>query len=107
MDTLDSSKLRVALAWVAIRDTLPFTDYKLLAEWLDCYEYILPAARQLSPFIAGRLTDNLKVLGIKRTSRDLFTAWLLADLIESTLTLKEQGRLHVWMNGSNYSRIPA
>jgi len=114
MDTLDSSKLRVALAWVAIRDTLPFTDYKLLAEWLDCYQYVLPDNREIEEdfFITlfrwlDYITYEKFIAGRTQGKSFIFKTWYYGDLAMSTLTPAEQLGVAKWMRGSNYYRTVA
>ena len=40
--------LSEALAILTYRDSLSFSTYRTLAEWLGCYHYVLPADRYLN-----------------------------------------------------------
>lgn len=58
---------------------LPYYQYKLLAEWLDCYEYILPDDRCLAIYPTRKPT----------CSRDVIRMWQVCDTYES-FTREEQ-----------------
>lgn len=49
-----------------LANNISFQDYKLFAEWLGCYNYILPAQRitipKLIPAIAIYLNSNISTL---------------------------------------------
>lgn len=86
-----------ALGVVAIRYKMSRVTYRFLAEWLNCYSYVIPAERELSTFLMRKISYPVTVLGTTHSSSDWFKIWLLADLIECTLTKKEQERILSWM----------
>lgn len=94
--------LTEALAVIAIEQNLPFTTYKELGEWLGCYNFIPKADRKLSPILLNKLQFKAKlgVLGRPHVAHDVFKVWLLADMLEVTLTQTEQTRVAIWMNDS-------
>lgn len=79
-------------AVVAIRSNMGFEDFRLLTSWLDCYQYIYPGDRKL--VMADQLLSTQNV----QHASEIFKAWLLADLIECTLTTGQQNRILSWMN---------
>lgn len=90
--------LKEAVAVAAIRGKLCSSEYKLLAEWLDCYDYVIPAERKLEPDMIDVIHDYLHVDSAKK----LFRLWLIIDWIESCLTIKEQERILEWTLGSSF-----
>jgi hypothetical protein len=69
--------------WLVLATTkhkLAYHNYKLLAEWLDCYQYVLPNERVL------RVTPKIKIT----CSLDALQVWQLCDLYNSTLKPYEQ-----------------
>lgn len=72
----DDSLLRV---YLFSRFHSQFATYKLLAEWLDVYTYILPTQRVLHP-IAQTIP----------TSRAAYLCWQYQSHAETCLTLEEQ-----------------
>lgn len=96
------------MAVVAIQKKLPFTVYKQLGEWLGCYNFIPRADRALSTILTHKVIHQLNVItpGKKRSASEVFQAWLLLDMLETTLTVQEQTRVAIWMNDSKHSAIP-
>lgn len=84
-------ELDESIVFVALKHNLSFNEYKLLAEWLDCYNYVLPADRALHTAFIRYMTPRFY------TSTDVFKLWMKANIIESTLTWHKQGRLLSWI----------
>lgn len=97
--------LTESLAVVALEKKLPFTVYKTLGEWLGCYKFIPRPDREVSTILVHKVLHQLNVItpGKKRTSSEVFQAWLYLDMLETTLTVQEQTRIAIWMNDSKRS----
>lgn len=91
-DTI-ASQLRCNLVNISIKYQISFQDYRLLGEWLGCYQYVKPADRILLGDIAHELLMHAQV----QRAKDVMKVWLLCDLIESTLTLDEQRKILKWI----------
>ena len=91
--TLDS-ELRVRL----VSRKLPFHTYKLLAEWLGVYTYILPQNRI---FI-----EKLRTTSYFSSPSDLFKLCLWIDQIYSTLNEVDQESLCKLISASSISHTP-
>jgi hypothetical protein len=74
------AKVRNQLLVAVTKHKLTFATYKLLAEWLDCYQYVLPNNRVL------RIKP---VLAIKAPI-DCIKMFNLCDIYYSTLLAHEQ-----------------
>lgn len=72
--------IRQHLTIAAITNKLSYSDYRVLAEWLECYQYVLPNDRVLKCIPIINITCSLDALKL----------WLLCDLIQSTMTGTEQ-----------------
>ena len=83
-----------AVAIAAIHSDMNFQDYRLLASWLGCYKYVYPGERKLAAGMVGVLICPAEITN----ATDLFIAWQLADLIQSSLTIQEQERIISWMS---------
>lgn len=83
--------LREAVTYTTIEDSRCFADHKLLCEWLDCYQYIVPSNRKLDSNIIEL------VMAGRSIAHEIFIAALICDLVESTLTLNEQYRITSWI----------
>lgn len=81
-----------ALGVIAIRYHLTLNDFKLLAEWLDCYNYVLPANRVLDTELIFHIASRTI-----RSPSDIFKLWLASDLLFSCFTLAEQKNILSWM----------
>jgi hypothetical protein len=92
--------LTEALVVVAIKYDLPAYEFRALANWLECDSYIVPAERSLNPQLVYEKV-GYACSDILNASQ-LFKIWLMCDLIESTLTFKQQEKVITWMNDSNY-----
>jgi hypothetical protein len=90
------SKPRQYLVVAAIKNKLPFWHYKLLAEWLDCYQYVLPSDRELKV---------LPILEI-RTPVDCLELHNLTNIILNTMSVDEQVVFSHFIGKSYVSRIP-
>ena len=75
-----ASVIRAHCVVAAIMHKLPHWHYKLLTEWLDCYQYVPPASR------------NLKCIPIVPIHRaiDVIKMHNLCDILETTMTPSEQ-----------------
>ena len=82
-----------ALGVIAVRQSISRADFRALAEWLDCYQYVLPANRKL----CNELVTRIVHLPTVTSARELFIAWLTIDLIESCLEYHQQERIIKWM----------
>ena len=71
-----------SLGVITWRDSLSFSQFKPLCEWLGVYKYILPAERIL---IEGALC-----LPIQKTSLSIFKQYLFTVILESNYTEAEQ-----------------
>lgn len=76
----NSNIVRYHLVTVATKFKMPFHDYKLLCEWLNCYQYVLPAQRVL------RIYPSLPI----RAPIDAIHIHALCDLYYCTLQGHEQ-----------------
>ena len=86
---------RQYLMIVAIKQGIPIWHYRMLAEWLGCYSYVLPLERKLkilphhvirSPLCARRLS-------------------LLLDIIETTMLPEEQVVFSSFIGKNHCERI--
>lgn len=89
--TPSAANIRAHLICATTKHRLPYWEYKLLAEWLDCYQYILPARRNL------RITPRINI----KCSMDALQLWQLCDLYVTTLAPEEQLILALTV-GKNY-----
>ena len=71
-----------SLAIVCYRDSLSHPQFKVLAEWLGVYKYILPDNRLL---IEGALS-----LPIQNTSSAIFKQYLFTIILETNYSESEQ-----------------
>ena len=85
---MQNESLLLYLTAQAIRHNISFTDFKTLAEFLECYNYVLPDDRGLLFDVTAYL-----VKGHGGSKQKIFQAWLNADLIETCLTEKMQHKL--------------
>lgn len=78
-----------------VRANKSFSEYKLLAEWLDCYQYILPANQHLDykwiHMLAG--TDCSKI----NSTTDIHMVWWKCLIVENALSRNEQERILQWI----------
>lgn len=95
MATPPESELRIRI----VAKQLPFHKTKLLCEWLNCFQYILPDERILivRPR-AWRITDEPK------RASDYFKLYLWLDSIETILNAQEQICLLKLIQESEISR---
>lgn len=104
MEKSESTDSKLRLAWVrkAIEHNMSFQDYRLVTEWLGCFQYVLPDDRNLLGGVvselAERLIRNLRKNGWVKSKSIVFGMYLQADLIETTLTIEEQKELMPWMS---------
>jgi hypothetical protein len=75
-----------ALAVLHYKQSLSFTSYKLLSEWLDCYTYIIPSERTL-------VDGALYVRPISRTFQGHKSLWEFTLLLEHHYTETEQSNI--------------
>lgn len=106
METVQStdainSKLRVNLFKLAVKYDSALSNYMLLAEWLGCYQYVLPADRKGMPF---ELTGELAQRHFKIPS-EVFRTWLLVDKAYINLTYEEQIEVGKWIHELNCSAL--
>lgn len=71
------------------RGRLNPTEYKRIAEWLNCYTYIIPSERRLH----RNLVEGVLYYNNIYTSSMLFKFWLIFDCIETCFNLTEQERI--------------
>ena len=71
---------RANLICAVTKYRLPFWHYKILADWLGCYQYVLPADRKL------RIVPKLSI----KEPLDALHMYQLCDLYSTTLTPQEQ-----------------
>ena len=77
---INSTDLRFATLAITIKYSLSYWEYKLLAEYLGCYTYILPRARSLVILPATKIT----------CAQDVFKQWALSDIIQSSMSRQDQ-----------------
>lgn len=75
-----STKLKYNLIACTTMYRLSFNDYRLLGEWLGCYDYVLPKDRVLKMY---------PIIPIKN-AQDALAVYLLCDIYQSTMTATEQ-----------------
>lgn len=75
-----AAQVRAHLVVAATKHKLPYWHYKLLAEWLECYQYVLPNQRAL------RIIPDMRI----KVREDAMHIWQLCDLYECTLLPYEQ-----------------
>ncbi len=79
------SELRARLFWKClIAGSVHFQDYKLLAEWLGCYNYVLPSERTVLPALQIHLAATLP------TRKLIHTLWH----VEAGLSSEDQQLLY-------------
>ena len=80
-----NTELLTAALWFAVRikSRKNFDTFKKIAEWLDCYEYILPAKRQCQ-------TAALSFATLQYFKGDLYHTYYALLFVDSILTLKQQ-----------------
>ena len=69
---------------LAIKHKLRYLEFRLLAEWLDCYNPIMPANRMLLKELPKILLPSAT------TSTEYYIAWELADIISTNCTIENQ-----------------
>lgn len=106
-DFSNNSRLRIALTCSAIEKNLTFPDYKLISEWLECYEYIQPKHRILHTNLLESLL-KFKLAQARPPNKSVaFKIWYYSDLVESCLNSAEQLEVAKWMKESNnYLTLP-
>lgn len=92
-----------ALTITTIKHRRSFSDHRLLAEWLDCYQYVMPADRKLDDELAADIYLYATNTPHRLRARDVFHGWLLAELVETTCTLQNQRNILSWLSTHEYS----
>lgn len=84
--------MQEAVGIVAIKYSIPFQEFKQLSEWLDCYEYRLPADRVLnSELVLHAASENIKA------PVDVFKMWLVSDILYTCFSYGSQERMLLWL----------
>lgn len=96
---IEQEELLISCTVMAIRTQLDFISLKDLTEFLGCYNYILPSKRTLAFSFIEYLTANCFTMEPK--AKDLFNAWLLADMIQCLLTEEQQDEVVLRLTGKN------
>lgn len=84
-------ELDEAVVFVALKKNLSFNEYKLLADWLDCYNYVLPANRELSIVFVNTIIGFYP-----KSPTEIYKTWMKANLVNTTLTLVKQLKIISW-----------
>lgn len=80
-----------ALYIATVSNSLSFSQYRSLAEWLTCYKYISPDERFISSFLPAVLLGELL---IKHTPVEAaFRLSEVMNILHSTSTIQEQNEL--------------
>lgn len=81
---MSTLSLRESLAILSYKNQLSLGNYRSLADWLDCYKYILPSDRVL----------NHSALSIPpRTQYDILHLYHFTVLLETCYTSSEQSNI--------------
>jgi hypothetical protein len=96
LDTDKSQELLIRSVCMACSNKLPFHLFKTFTEWLGCYNYIPPDKRELDPYVAERLQEWYLAEDFRASK--VFITWQMCDLIETTLPLKRQREILLWMH---------
>lgn len=88
-----NEKLLIQMVALAVRTQMDFVTFKTLTEWLEVYHMLRPMERSLSFDMLHYLVDGAATMDSEgaRASK-VFKAWLMADIIETVLTEKQQDR---------------
>jgi hypothetical protein len=89
-----NEKLLIHCVAMAIRNKTSFVEFKILTEWLGCYAYVIPMYRTLDFSILSYLVDGVAQANGEARSSKVFQAWLLADIVETVLTERQQHLLY-------------
>lgn len=85
-------ELDESIVFVALKYDLSFNEYKLLADWLECYNYVLPAERGLiNSFVMSWQSE------VFETPTQIYKLWMKSNLIYTTLTPAKQRRIMSWL----------
>lgn len=87
-------ELDEAIVFVALKHNLSFNEYKLMAEWLDCYNYVLPVSRGLHDSFVTWWKDS----DVFDSPTDIYKLWMKSNLIYTTLMPHQQRKLLSWMH---------
>lgn len=93
-------ELDEAVVFVALKHNLTFNEYKLMAEWLDCYNYVLPLERGLSDKFIHCLCYYPP-----RTPTDIYKTWMKSNIVYTTLTIAKQVKILSWLANLNCRKI--
>ena len=74
--------LRESIAVLTYKQSVPFSNFRTLSEWLGCYQYILPDHRIL---IESALT-----LQVQNSASSIFNQYLFCIILENHYTESEQ-----------------
>jgi hypothetical protein len=91
--------LLCACVAAAIKGDIPFEEFKNITEWLGVYAYVYPADRSVSFDMMAFLTKGIAKTEEPMRARKVFKAWLLADLMETCLTEKQQSIVLGFLKG--------
>lgn len=80
--------LIACLAVPAIKAHMSFNDFRTLTEYFGVYNFIPLHDRTVSFDMLAYLTKG--AAGGQRSAREIFKAWLIADLVETCLTEAQQ-----------------
>jgi hypothetical protein len=70
---------------------MPFDDFKNFTEWLGCYDSIYPMYRDIDFDLLAYLVKGCAQLKNNKTkATKVFQAWVLSDLIETVLNIRQQ-----------------
>lgn len=78
--------LKESLAVLAYKQSILENKYRVLAEWLDCYDYILPADRTLNH-------SALSIQPSSESTSKVYTLYMFTVLLESHYTSQEQSNI--------------
>lgn len=84
--------LQEAVVVKSLECNLSFSEYKLLAEWLDAYNYVLPANRGLDPNYIALLSGDTPLIN----TLEVYKLWMKCNIIETTLTVAQQIKVNQW-----------
>jgi hypothetical protein len=93
-------ELDEAVIVTALKSNLTFGEYRLLSEWLDCYNYVLPNDRGLSTKFLNSVCQTYFI-----SPTDIYALWMKSNLIHTTLTVAKQVSILSWMAQKNLSHL--
>lgn len=86
--------LQEAVTLKAIECNLLFNEYKLLAEWLEAYQYVLPNNRGLDVNFSAKMCKREYL----SSCSGVYKFWMICNIVETSLLPIQQSRILTWMN---------